>query len=289
MYVKCSAGKELDYVQSYNELLCHPKLINNLKKLWTAPKPLASAVLPFGFEGKDMIIEAKDGSSKTSCFTTLAANIAHNNNLKRGAVIILTPKAEDVYKIQKIVEALIGFPVLALGGDKSRDTKLIYPIYPIIVAVPQQFLENKMVSMEDIEMVIISKADLFSEATIQDHLKYMIDCFVGYMKETILIQLGIDEVTLNVVAGIQKYPKNELNNLRSQSFDEIKKYKVIVQNSGLSDIIISPKSKSAFTFPSSMVNPKNAVKFYPDLEQHYRRNQFDENGKKIEGHRFGIF
>uniref|UniRef100_A0AC35F462 Uncharacterized protein n=1 Tax=Panagrolaimus sp. PS1159 TaxID=55785 RepID=A0AC35F462_9BILA len=169
-----------------------------------------------------------------------------------------------------------------------------------------------MVSMEDIEMVIISKADLFSEATIEYHLKpiisstnpsktqyalfsnknnskKMIDCFVGHMKETILIQLGIDQVTLKVVAGIQKYPKNELNNLRSQSFDEIKKYKVIVQNTGFSDIIISPKSKSAFASPSSVVNPKKGVKFCLDLEPHYRRNQFDENGKKIEGHRFGIF
>uniref|UniRef100_A0AC35F766 DEAD/DEAH box helicase domain-containing protein n=1 Tax=Panagrolaimus sp. PS1159 TaxID=55785 RepID=A0AC35F766_9BILA len=113
VYVQYSAGNELDYVQTFNELICHPKLINNLQKLWTVPKPLASAVLPFGFGGKDMIIEAKDGSGKTSCFTTLAANIVHkNNNLKRGAVVILTPKAEDVYKIQKIVEALIDFPVL---------------------------------------------------------------------------------------------------------------------------------------------------------------------------------
>uniref|UniRef100_A0AC35EZM2 Uncharacterized protein n=1 Tax=Panagrolaimus sp. PS1159 TaxID=55785 RepID=A0AC35EZM2_9BILA len=115
-----------------------------------------------------------------------------------------------------------------------------------------------MVSMEDIEMLIISKADLFSEATIQYDLKpiisstypsktqytlfsnknnskKMIDCFVGYMKETILVQLGIDQVTLNVGAGIQKYPKSEINNLRSQSFDENKNYKAVVQNSGLSD------------------------------------------------------
>uniref|UniRef100_A0AC35EZQ9 Uncharacterized protein n=1 Tax=Panagrolaimus sp. PS1159 TaxID=55785 RepID=A0AC35EZQ9_9BILA len=80
LYVQYSAGKELDYVQTFNKLLCHPKLINNLQKLWTVPKRLASAVLPFGFEGEDMIIEAKDGSSKTSCFTALAANIVHKNN-----------------------------------------------------------------------------------------------------------------------------------------------------------------------------------------------------------------
>uniref|UniRef100_A0AC35FEK5 Helicase ATP-binding domain-containing protein n=1 Tax=Panagrolaimus sp. PS1159 TaxID=55785 RepID=A0AC35FEK5_9BILA len=326
VFVRYHTEKQLDFIQTYPEFNCSSKLIEILQKLWVVPRSLSSAILQSGFEGKDMIIEAKKGSGKTTCLSILAANYVHKNNTPtNGAILILTPTVGHAYKVQKIVESLISLHVLTIFRKNGRAAKtdIENKCYPIIVAIPRHLfplVESKMISLEDLEMVIISETEFFSEDDIETYIKpiisstnssktqyalfsnkknskEMIDCFVGYMKEPILLQLGIDQATSDTDAI--KISKIE------------KRFPRIESDSNLSDTSLPPENVN--TGPPAVVNVANILLLCPDLAPAYQqsnqlprriihakkeeseeseeekenRPKFDENGKMTKGSLFG--
>uniref|UniRef100_A0AC34F0Z6 Helicase ATP-binding domain-containing protein n=1 Tax=Panagrolaimus sp. ES5 TaxID=591445 RepID=A0AC34F0Z6_9BILA len=188
--------------------------------MYTHPKPLESIVLPLGFQGKNIFVQAKDGSGKTRCISALAANIVHETHSINIAVIIVAPNAENVYKIRDVFESLVSeLPILAFGGEIDEDTKpLIGQWYPVIIAVPEMLsglIRDEMISMESVSLVIISNADLFSDSVIQNDIQLLInslmlsaiqlcifsngdaknvyDFFEEYVTEPSWIQFGMEE------------------------------------------------------------------------------------------------
>uniref|UniRef100_A0A914Q9E2 Helicase ATP-binding domain-containing protein n=1 Tax=Panagrolaimus davidi TaxID=227884 RepID=A0A914Q9E2_9BILA len=215
-------GQPLTLAEDYDQLTCSPALIKVLKESNLLPCPLEKLVLPLGVEGKDLQVQAKKGSGKTLCLSSLAANCAYKYKDNDFVAVILAPEAKDVYKIARFVSSLIDEPIVIFGGDETKDCQGTLPNYryPIVIAVPEElylYIHSQQISLKNVKLLIVAKCEKYSNDTLQRHFKAIanslslnaekpqislfsnssaenINNFFGQiMSDPILIQLGIEE------------------------------------------------------------------------------------------------
>uniref|UniRef100_A0AC35FB60 Helicase ATP-binding domain-containing protein n=1 Tax=Panagrolaimus sp. PS1159 TaxID=55785 RepID=A0AC35FB60_9BILA len=215
-------GQPLTLAEDYDQLTCSPELIKLLKENNFLPRSFEKLLLPLGFEGKDLQVQAKKGSGKTACLSTLAANCAYKYKDGDFVAVILAPEAKDVYKIAGYVKSLINEPIVIFGGDETKDCQgtMMNKRYPIVIAVPKElhlYIRSQQISLKNVKLLIVAKCEKYSNKTIKHHFKAIVNSlnaekpqialfsnsnsnaenicnfFGQIMSDPILIQVGIKE------------------------------------------------------------------------------------------------
>lgn len=162
-----------DGLMSFNSMNLDDRLLKAISKQgWPNPTPVQSKVIPIVMEGKDAVAKAKTGSGKTAAYLIpVVQRIISNKGMgKRGlqCLVILPSKelCKQAYDHMVLLTAYCSKDVrgLEIGSKTVENSKAFLTKEPdIVFSTPSKLLaniNNKTISMESLEMVVIDEADI---------------------------------------------------------------------------------------------------------------------------------
>ncbi|MDD3363648.1 MAG: DEAD/DEAH box helicase [Syntrophomonas sp.] len=144
------------------------EILHALEQLgFATPTDVQEQVLPYAFEGRDLIVQAQTGSGKTAAF---AIPICENIVLEQRhpQVLVLTPTRELAVQVQADISNIGRFNrirVAAIYGQQPiyvQKSQLRQRVH-IIVATPGRILDHLQrgnVSFEEIKYLVLDEADV---------------------------------------------------------------------------------------------------------------------------------
>lgn len=136
---------------------------------FTAPTPVQSAVVRQACEGRDLVVQSKTGSGKTSAFgiPLIEKLEAGSGGVGAPKALVLVPTRELAHQVAAEVRALAakkGTRVLAVYGGvpMGRQIAVLKAGVDVIVGTPGRLLDHirrKNLSLATVEMFVLDEAD----------------------------------------------------------------------------------------------------------------------------------
>lgn len=198
---------------SFGGLGIAPGLLSAIARLkFTEPTPIQHRSIPVGLEGKDLIAVAQTGTGKTLAFgIPMIQRLAQ----LRGHGLVLLPTRELAIQVNESLQAVgrtSGLRTAVLiGGESEGPQKRALKKNPrIIVATPGRlvdFLERKVLSLADIQILVLDEADRMLDMGFAPQLKKIINAIEGE-RQTMLFSATMPTEILELARQHMKLPIN---------------------------------------------------------------------------------
>lgn len=168
--VESSASPGATESKTFDQFLIAPEVLSAIAAMgYKSPTEVQDAVLDAGIAGRDLVVQSKTGSGKTSAFgipmvqrLQKGQNVAHR---PRG--LVLAPTRELAAQVSNELRALATHKGLRVGAvyggtPMGKQIGLLKTGLDIVVATPGRLLDHigrQNVSLEQIEVVVLDEAD----------------------------------------------------------------------------------------------------------------------------------
>ncbi len=214
--------------------------------------PIQAESLPLTLKGHDLVGKAQTGTGKTAAFLiTVLQKLLTTQPAERFAseprALILAPTRELALQIAKDADGLAKFTdlniVTVLGGvdyDKQKQ-QLMNEVVDIVVATPGRlldYLQQKIVYLDQVEMLVIDEADRMLDMGFIPDLKRIIRATPEkQVRQTQLFSATFPQDVMNLSASWTYLPEQVVIEPESVATETVQQHFYLVEESEKVDIL----------------------------------------------------
>jgi ATP-dependent RNA helicase RhlE len=166
----------------------HPSIAAGVRTLgYSKPKPIQAQVIPAILTRRDVICLAKPGTGKTEAFVLPVLQRLQAGSRGYIRALVMTPTREQAIKICEVFDHLghrtdLRCVAVYSGTGMLHQKKELHRGVEIVVACPDQllkFLWRGIVSLTDLEIMVIDEADGMIDAGLLPDINNILACIMN--------------------------------------------------------------------------------------------------------------
>lgn len=204
---------------TFNDFSLHDQILKNLRLLgYKNPTDIQSQAIPFLLGGHDLLGIAQTGSGKTAAFTIPILQHLKNKSLKaskgKPKVLILSPTRELCSQIHSSVNTYgkdleLSSCSIYGGVEQQEQVAALRLGVEVVVATPgrlMDLMEQKQLSLSDIEIFVLDEADRMLDMGFIDDLDFIVKKLPS-VRQTMLFSATMPPLIAKLAEKLLNNPK----------------------------------------------------------------------------------